>query len=380
MISRDFEAIELADLEALVANQVAERRTLEFKRDLPGGAERPRKEFLADVTSFANGQGGDLLFGVDAPRGIATGITGLAIDDPDNELLRWEDILLAGVEPRLPGVRLRWIACGGDGRGVMLIRIPPSTIAPHRVILAGSNRFYGRKSNGKYEMDTQELRDAFTASEALPARLRALHLEAVDKATRGELPIGQGDDPKAILSLIPLTLFREARDLDITPETALAAHKPGGRMDAIRMIEGVLLHTNPEDNNAVRSYAITYRAGRIDMVWTIGRIVHELRKDETPLVWPKRFEDGVLDAAISGAARLAPFGVGGPWLVLVSVTGIKGYHAVLGERHLSQPAWRSEATLPPLMVERVGRAVLLPLLRAFWLAFGEQRPADPFPA
>lgn len=379
MITRDFEAIDFADVEALIANRVAERRTLEFKRDLPGGGEGPRKEFLADVTSFANAQGGDLLFGVDAPKGIATGIPGLAIDDPDKELLRWEDILLAGVEPRLPGLRMRWIP-RPSAHGVMLLRIPPSSIAPHRVILAGSNRFYGRKSNGKYEMDTQELRDAFTASEALPARLRALHLGAVDQATRGELPIGMGDDPKAILSLIPLTLFREARDLDITPEMALAAHKPAGRMDAIQMIEGVLLHTDPDDQAAARSYAITHRTGRIDMVWTIGRIVHKLSKDETPLVWPKRFEDGVLDAAISGAAQLAPFGVEGPWLVLVSVTGIKGYHAVLDDRRMSDPAWRSGAMLPPLIVGRVNRAALLPLLRAFWLAFGVRRPADPFPA
>jgi hypothetical protein len=248
------------------------------------------------------------------------------------------------------------------------------------VVLAGSNRFYGRKSSGKYEMDTQELREAFNASDAMPARLRALHLEAVDGATRGELPIGLGDDPKAILSLIPLTLFREARDLEITPESALAAHKPGDRMDAIPMIEGVLLHTISENRDAARSYTITHRTGRIDMVWTIGRMVHELRRDEMPLVWPKRFEDGVLDAAIEGAARLGTFGVDGPWLVLVTVTGIRGYHAVLGERHMSQPAWRSEATLPPLMVERVSRAALLPLLRSFWLAFGEQRPTEPFPA
>lgn len=211
LIAKDFETVSLDDLEALITNQVAERRTLEFKRELPGNGEGPRKEFLADITSFANAQGGDILFGIDAPKGIATGINGLVVEDPDKELLRWEEILLAGVEPRLPGIRLRWIECS-KGSGVMLIRVPPSSIAPHRVTLARSNRFYGRKSNGKYEMDTQELRDAFTASEALPSRLRALHLEAVDRATRGELPIGLGDDPKAILSLIPVTLFREARD------------------------------------------------------------------------------------------------------------------------------------------------------------------------
>lgn len=181
MIPRSFESIERGDLETLITNQVAERRTLEFKRDLPGGSERERKEFLADVSSFANAQGGDILFGIDARQGVAVGLAGLAVDDSDKEMLRWEDVLLAGVEPRMPGVRFRWIDCG-DKRGVMLIRVPASSIAPHRVIFARSNRFYGRKSNGKYEMDTHELRDAFTASEALPTRLRTLHVEAVDRA------------------------------------------------------------------------------------------------------------------------------------------------------------------------------------------------------
>lgn len=377
MISTAFESISTHDLEALVANGVAEGRTLEFKRDLPGTAERSRQEFLADVTSFANAQGGDILYGVGETKGIASEIGCLSVEDADRELLRWEDILLAGVEPRLPGIKLRWIDCGTK-RGVMLVRVPPSPIAPHRVILGRINRFYGRKSNGKYEMDTHELRDAFTASEALPTRLRALHLEAVDMATREELPVGLGDDPKAILSLIPVNYFRETRDLDITPENALASHKPSGCMDAVRMIDGVLLYTTPSESTAARSYAVTYRRGRIDMAWTIGRIVDELRRDEIRIVWPKRFEDGVLDAAMSGAARLAPFGIEGPWLVMVTVTGIKDYLIPLGDHHASKPAWLNQAMLPPLMLERMSAAGLLPLLRSFWLAFGEVRPDNPF--
>lgn len=377
MILGAFESIGSRELEALVANEVAEGRTLEFKRDLPTAAERSRQEFLADITSFANAQGGDILYGVAEAKGIASEIGCLSVEDADKELLRWEDILLAGVEPRLPGIKLRWIDCGAKG-SVMLIRVPPSPIAPHRVILGRINRFYGRKSNGKYEMDTHELRDAFTASEALPTRLRALHLEAVDMATREELPVGLGDDPKAILSLIPVTFFREMRDLDITPENAVAPHKPLGYMDAVRMIEGVLLHSTPSDSEAVRSYAVTYRQGRIDMVWTIGRIVRELRRDEIRIVWPKRFEDGVIDAAISGAARLAPFGVEGPWLVMVTVIGIKDYLIPLSDQHGSSPAWLDQAMLPALMLERMSVAGLLPLMRSFWLAFGEVRPDNPF--
>lgn len=380
MIPGPLEAIDANALDRLVTNGVAESRTLEYKRDLPNPNDKESKrEFLADVTSFANSQGGDILYGIDAPKGIPIAITGLPVDDPDAELRRWEDIIQSGAEPRIPGLHFRWVAIP-DGRGVMLIRVPPSPVGPHRIVFSNWSRFYGRRSNAKYEMDTLELREAFMASEALPNRIRSLHLETVDVAVRGELPVGLGDDPKAIVSLVPLTYFREARDLDITPENALAPIKPSGYMDAIEMIEGVLLHTTPSDNGAVRSYALTYRQGRIDVVWTIGRIVNELRKEEVPLVWPKRFEDGLLDAATSGVAKLQPFGLEGPWTVHASLAGIQNFRLVINSEYWSDPAWRDQVTLPSLRIETINRAALLPLLRSFWLAFGIRRPESPFNA
>ncbi|WP_299192460.1 ATP-binding protein [uncultured Erythrobacter sp.] len=378
MISEPLEAIGTDTLDRLIANGVAENRTLEYKRDLPNPKDKDSKrEFLADVTSFANSQGGDLLYGIDAPRGIPTAIAELSIDDPDAELRRWEDIIQSGVEPRIPGLHFRWIAYA-EGRGVLLIRVPPSPVGPHRIIFGNWSRFFSRRSNAKYEMDTHELREAFVAGEALPNRIHSLHLQAVEAAVRGDLPVGLGDDPKAIVSLVPMTYFRERRDLDIKPENALAPIKPSGYMDSVEMIEGVLLHTNPSESGAVRSYAITYRQGRIDVVWTIGRVVHELRKVEAPIVWPKRFEDGVLDAAISGVARLQPFGIEGPWTVHASLTGIRNYHLVVNNEYWSDPAWRDQVTLPSLRVEMMNRAALIPLLRSFWLAFGIRRPENPF--
>ena len=64
MIPRDFDAITKADIEALVANAVAEGRALEYKQQLPGNGDEDKKEFLADVSSFANAGGGDIVFGV----------------------------------------------------------------------------------------------------------------------------------------------------------------------------------------------------------------------------------------------------------------------------------------------------------------------------
>lgn len=364
-------------LERLVANGVPESRTLEYKRDLPDPQSKDAKrEFLADVTSFANAQGGDILFGVDAPKGLPLGIPGLAVEDSDAELLRWEAIIQDGVEPRLAGLHLSWIPIG-KGRGVMLIRVPTSPVGPHRVTLGNWGRFFGRRSNAKYEMDTHELREAFTASEALPNRLRALHLQAVDSAKRAELPVGLDDDPRAVVSVIPITLLREARDLEITPENALAPIKPSGQMEAVEMIEGVLLHTYPSERGDVRSYAITHRQGRTDTVWTIGRVVNELRKEEVPLVWPNRFEGGLVDCTISTATKLGQFGVEGPWVVFATLLGIRGFHLVLNGEWLSDPAWRDEVTLPPLRLDTIDRAGLKPLLKTFWLAFGKRRPENP---
>lgn len=376
MIPKIFEQIDHADLAGLIANRVAERASLEFKRDLPGNAERARKEFLADISSFANAQGGDIIYGVEEHQGVAARLVGIESDNHDAVILRLEDQILAGIEPRISGLKLQWVK---GPQHALLIRIPASAAAPHRVIYAGNGKFYGRKSNGKYEMDTHELRQAFTATEALTTKLRALHFEAVDAATQDGLPISLGDDPRAIISVIPVNIFRDRRDFDITPENAVAPIKPDGHMDSIHMLEGILLYAAPGIAGAVRSYAITHRAGRTDVVWTFGRVVNELKREEMRIVWPKRFEDGLFDAVLSTTARLQPLGVEGPWVVFTTLLGIKDYVLTLNEQYFSEPAWRDRVTFPELVSDTLNSETLLPVLRSFWLSFGVPRPAKPFP-
>ncbi|HET7207231.1 MAG TPA: RNA-binding domain-containing protein [Terriglobales bacterium] len=58
-----------------------ERQTLDYKVQLPGGGDDDKREFLGDVTSFANMSGGDLLFGISDERyasGRSTGLPGAA--------------------------------------------------------------------------------------------------------------------------------------------------------------------------------------------------------------------------------------------------------------------------------------------------------------
>ena len=99
-------------MDQLVADKVAESRTLDYKEKLPGQSDGEKKEFLADITSFANASGGDLVFGVaeerdvqNRPTGIPKGITGLGMINVDARKLRLEAVIRDGIEPRLPGCK-----------------------------------------------------------------------------------------------------------------------------------------------------------------------------------------------------------------------------------------------------------------------------------
>ena len=64
MIHKNLNEITQHDLEDLITNQTLERKTLEYKRSIPSNSDSEKKEFLADVSSFANASGGDLIYGI----------------------------------------------------------------------------------------------------------------------------------------------------------------------------------------------------------------------------------------------------------------------------------------------------------------------------
>ncbi len=67
MILRAVNDITENDLLALISDGVAEGRSIDYKRELPGNSDGDKKEFLADASSFANTEGGDLVFGMLEP-------------------------------------------------------------------------------------------------------------------------------------------------------------------------------------------------------------------------------------------------------------------------------------------------------------------------
>jgi hypothetical protein len=218
MLPNNIEEITADHISSLVSERTTERRTLEYKERLPEGSDGAKKEFLADVCSFANALGGDLIFGIRDQRdanGRATGIpdsaVGLQLANAQAECVRLESMIRDGISPRVPATQVRTIEV--DGVVVIIVRIGRSWIKPHMVTYSGSSRFYSRNSNGKYQLDVQEIGQAFAEQESLGDRLRSWRSERITKLVTGEGPVDLAG-PRSLLA-------------HFVPESSLVGRKPG---------------------------------------------------------------------------------------------------------------------------------------------------------
>jgi hypothetical protein len=267
MISKQLEKIDEADLDNLVTNSVAEGKTIEYKRVLPSNSDGDKKEFLADVSSFANTVGGDLICGVDEKQGAPTGIFGLSISDPDLEVRRLDSVINDGLEPRVR-FTIRSIQRSGKPP-VLIVRTERSWIGPHRVTFKGHDKFYARNSAGKYPMDVSELRSAFTFSTSVTERIRQFREDRLNKLQNNRTPVTLVAGPsRTILHCIPLESFSRIVQSDVSRLLQQTPRVPPiitGTGWATRInLDGFVTHSGSSTGSM--SYTQLFRNGAIEAV------------------------------------------------------------------------------------------------------------------
>ena len=203
------------DLSALITTGVPESPSIDYKRDTYGKAESDKREFLADISSFANTIGGDIVIGMDKSNGLPTTITPIT-GDIDAERQRLESIALTGIEPRITNLRILPIQVTGGH--VIIVRVPRSFTPPHRVIAQNSNRFYARAGTNKYEPNVEQLRHLFTDAPGMLERIRSFQKDRLVKIAGGERPIPMNQIGKVVVHVIPLPSFVDGRMADIVSE------------------------------------------------------------------------------------------------------------------------------------------------------------------
>jgi len=271
MIQKPLDQITEADLQDLIDNQIQEHKTIEYKQALPTKAPSEIKKFLANVSSFANASGGDLIYGIieDRDTGFPKSIEGLDIVNVDQEILRLENMIRDGIEPRIPGKIIQPIKLS-NSKIVLIIRVQKSWISPHRVIFNKDYQFYSRHTNGRYPLDVGELRVAFNLSETITERIRKFREDRISKIYANETPVTLPDNPKIVLHLIPIISFNPAQSYDIK-SIALRSKKMrpiycSGEFHQRYNFDGLLASFGGRESGEAGSYVQLFKKGIVEAV------------------------------------------------------------------------------------------------------------------
>ncbi len=161
-----------SDVDELLRDEIPEGQHVEYKVQLPTKdgspdpwirgdgkiGDRARNEILEEVVAFANAEGGNLVLGIretsERParpdridplpkcHGLAERIRHVARDC---------------IEPQIPYLEVGGVPCDTGGAGIVLIRVPPSRMAPHRV--APTGRCTMRHADRTETMTMREIQD-----------------------------------------------------------------------------------------------------------------------------------------------------------------------------------------------------------------------------
>ena len=328
MISKSINEISIQDFQDLINNGVTEGKTIEYKQELHLINDNDKKEFLYDVSAFANASGGDLIFGIieDRETGIPKEVKGISISNYDEEVRKIESLIRDGIAPRLTGIEIRKYDVA-DSKLILLIRIPKGWNAPHQVTFRGVDKFYTRSANGKYKLDVLELRNAFLFSETIVQTIRSFREDRIMKIIANEGPVNLKANAKIMVQLVPLAAFQSNVRYDLKE---IANHTVGLRpLDGSSRqwrynLEGMLAYGAALSHQVPDSYIQVFFNGIIETVSATILAPYD-NKLLIPAVRGLNYEKEIIEVVKDYLACQERLSVDPPILFFITLMGVKNY-------------------------------------------------------
>lgn len=120
----DYE-VSVEELNLLIQNQTSEKRTIDYKFNLVLDSDENKKEFLADIISFANTDGGIMIYGMREEKGVPVELKGISPENVDILKGRIENIIRDGIAPKYSSAKVIDIDVHETNK-VIVIKIPKS--------------------------------------------------------------------------------------------------------------------------------------------------------------------------------------------------------------------------------------------------------------
>jgi hypothetical protein len=256
------------DCDDLVRGAVGEGTHIDFKSALVGGTSEDRKKFLADVCAFANAHGGELVLGIqENAAGAASAVAPLVLN-PDAEILRLENMIADGLDPKLFGVRMRAVPYGGGH--VLVIRVPKSVSGTHRS--KADQHFYVRESRSNRQLDVPAIRTRFEGEMTRQTRLENYLAQRYAALLLDSTAMPMMPGPKGAVHIFPALRGFDDEQFNVSNVSTVGQLPVPTRprsLDCRMSFEGPIHHPSIVDGR-IRAFSLAHHFGIVEGVWKSG--------------------------------------------------------------------------------------------------------------
>lgn len=373
-------------LSKLCDDRCPESDTLDFKRDLPGGLDKDKQELLKDVCSLANTDGGDIVYGIEEKAGAASALTPIVGESADAAKRRISQVLDAGLEPRVQGLRLHHVEVAGGY--VLVVRVPASFDGPHCVRTNNNRRFVMRNGTSTTDLTFDQLRAAFDRTATLAERARRFIAGRLQLVIDHKSPKPLIAGPLWVVHLVPVAGLTGRQTVDLNTLyskdfTQFLGDDWGGGSRTFNL-DGLVVHPGGRQDESYDAYTHIFRTGAMEGV-SLGGKKSQLRPGgpERSIVWSldmSKFFRNSVDTFMQSAKR---WGFAGPAVLSIAVLHVEGYELGIGDvfhRFSQAVSDRPHLVLPEVWIESLDTAdldgAIRPMMDMLWQAFGVERCLD----
>lgn len=182
---------------------------LELQNENKHVIDSKRAELKSDVCSFANAEGGYLVYGISDKNGCANEIIGVQIDNDNTDKFELNiRNILNTIIPKSPYIKFHFIKLV-NGKFVVVIYIKHDNFAPYTQVIDDKGYImYKRSGNGKRLMTFTEVKNMFNQSLELDKEINKYRNERVNyymsEYTSGE---AESQNKFLLLHIIPETFL-----------------------------------------------------------------------------------------------------------------------------------------------------------------------------
>lgn len=159
--SKDIEELNEEALKVFLQKKYRENRFLDYKLKYEKqSVDEAKEEFLADVTSFANHYGGNIIIGVEElEEEGASSQPGelIGIEEGNEAAEMYRNLCDTSIDPPVHGLVVKDLFLT-NGKWAIVVYIPISLRRPHMVTFKGRNRFYIRRDDRTVKMTADEVK------------------------------------------------------------------------------------------------------------------------------------------------------------------------------------------------------------------------------